>query len=95
MRCSLRSTPQRRHPAADHRSHHQPDRASSRARRGPARPEHQRSILPRRTRNTAQNGAALDRMGAQTRHRAVATLTERYIRPTDALARTTSRELGR
>ena len=34
------------------------------------------------------------RIAAQTRHRAVATLIEHYIRPTDALARTTSRDLG-
>jgi site-specific recombinase XerD len=42
----------------------------------------------------AQNGAAVDRIAAQTRHRAVATLIEHYIRPADALARSTSRDLG-
>jgi integrase len=42
----------------------------------------------------AQNGAGVGRIAAQTRHRAVATLIEHYIRPADALARSTSRDLG-
>ena len=42
----------------------------------------------------AANGAAVDRIAAQTRHRALDTLIEHYIRPSDALASTTSRDLG-
>jgi integrase len=42
----------------------------------------------------AVNGASVDRIAAQTRHRALDTLIEHYIRPADALARTTSRDLG-
>jgi hypothetical protein len=42
----------------------------------------------------AVNGASVDRIAAQTRHRALASLVEHYICPADALARTTSRDLG-
>ncbi|MFT4262031.1 MAG: tyrosine-type recombinase/integrase [Nocardioides sp.] len=42
----------------------------------------------------AHNGASLDRIAAQTRHRRLATLLDHYIRPADALTRTTSRDLG-
>ena len=42
----------------------------------------------------AANGAPLDRIAAQTRHRDLNTLMEHYIRPSDALANTTSRNLG-
>ncbi|HEY0950792.1 tyrosine-type recombinase/integrase [Nocardioides sp.] len=42
----------------------------------------------------AVNGAPLDRIAAQTRHRDLTTLYNHYIRPADALAHTTSRDLG-
>ena len=42
----------------------------------------------------AGNGAPIDRIADQTRHRRLATLLEHYIRPADALARSTSRDLG-
>jgi integrase len=42
----------------------------------------------------AVNGAPLDRIAAQTRHRDLTTLFNHYIRPADALAHTTSRDLG-
>jgi integrase len=42
----------------------------------------------------AANGAAMDRIAAQTRHRDLETLVEHYIRPIDALANSTSRDLG-
>jgi integrase len=42
----------------------------------------------------AVNGAPIDRIAAQTRHRDLGTLLNHYIRPAEALATTTSRELG-
>jgi integrase len=42
----------------------------------------------------AANGAPIDRIAAQTRHRDLTTLFNHYIRPADALARSTSRDLG-
>lgn len=42
----------------------------------------------------AQNGAPVDRIAAQTRHRALDSLIAHYIRPADTMARTTSRDLG-
>ena len=42
----------------------------------------------------AWNGAPIDRIAAQTRHRDIDTLIARYIRPADALATSTSRNLG-
>lgn len=42
----------------------------------------------------ALNGVAIDRIAAQTRHRRLSTLLERYIRPAQALQLTTSRDLG-
>jgi len=42
----------------------------------------------------ALNGIAIDRIAAQTRHRDIRYLVECYIRPADALANTTSRDLG-
>jgi integrase len=42
----------------------------------------------------AANGAEVARIALQTRHRDLDTLMEHYIRPTDALASTTSRDLG-
>lgn len=39
-------------------------------------------------------GVALDRIAAQTRHKRLSTLIERYIRPAQALEYTSSRELG-
>lgn len=42
----------------------------------------------------AANGADIARIAAQTRHRDLETLVEHYIRPTDALRTSTSRDLG-
>lgn len=42
----------------------------------------------------AVNGAPIDRIAAQTRHRDLTTLFNHYIRPADALTHTTSRDLG-
>jgi len=42
----------------------------------------------------AVNGAPVDRIAAQTRHRDLGTLYNHYIRPAEALATTTSRDLG-
>lgn len=42
----------------------------------------------------AVNGAPIDRIAAQTRHRDVGTLLNHYIRPAEAMATTTSRDLG-
>ena len=42
----------------------------------------------------AVNGAPIDRIAAQTRHRDLGTLLTHYIRPAEALATTTSRDLG-
>jgi integrase len=39
-------------------------------------------------------GVGLDRIAAQTRHRRIDVLVERYIRPVQALATTSSRDLG-
>jgi integrase len=41
----------------------------------------------------AVNGASIDRIAAQTRHRDLTTLFNHYIRPADALGTTTSRDL--
>ncbi|RNI21085.1 tyrosine-type recombinase/integrase [Flexivirga caeni] len=43
---------------------------------------------------TAINGASIDRIAAQTRHRDLGTLLNHYIRPAEALATSTSRDLG-
>jgi len=43
---------------------------------------------------SAVNGAPIDRIAAQTRHRDLGTLLNHYIRPVEALATTTSRDLG-
>ncbi|MBW9209045.1 tyrosine-type recombinase/integrase [Mumia sp. zg.B21] len=40
------------------------------------------------------NGAPIDRIAAQTRHRDLSTLLNHYIRPAEALATSTSRDLG-
>ncbi len=42
----------------------------------------------------AVNGASIDRIAAQTRHRDLATLLNHYIRPAEAMMTTTSRDLG-
>lgn len=42
----------------------------------------------------ALNGLAIDRIAAQTRHRDLRHLVDRYIRPADALLNTTSHDLG-
>lgn len=42
----------------------------------------------------ARAGVAIDRIAAQTRHRRIDVLIERYIRPAQALATTSSRDLG-
>ncbi|MEP6527552.1 MAG: tyrosine-type recombinase/integrase [Nocardioidaceae bacterium] len=39
-------------------------------------------------------GVPLDRIAAQTRHRDISVLVNRYIRPLEALATTSSRDLG-
>jgi len=44
--------------------------------------------------NAALAGVALDRIAAQTRHKRLSTLIERYIRPAQALEYTSSRDLG-
>jgi integrase len=43
---------------------------------------------------TAMAGVSLDRIAAQTRHRRLSTLVDRYIRPLHALASSSSRDLG-
>jgi integrase len=43
----------------------------------------------------AVNGATIDQYAARTRHRDLTILFKDYIRPADALATTTSRDLGR
>jgi integrase len=42
----------------------------------------------------ARAGVPLERIAAQTRHKRIATLLERYIRPAQAMQRTSSRDLG-
>jgi integrase len=42
----------------------------------------------------AVNGVPIDRIAAQTRHRDLGTLLNHYIRPAEAMAATTSRDLG-
>lgn len=44
--------------------------------------------------SAAVAGVALDRIAAQTRHKRLSTLVERYIRPAQALEYTSSRDLG-
>lgn len=44
--------------------------------------------------SAAMAGVALDRIAAQTRHKRLSTLIERYIRPAQALEYTSSRDLG-
>jgi len=44
--------------------------------------------------SAAVAGVALDRIAAQTRHKRLSTLLERYIRPAQALEYTSSRDLG-
>lgn len=44
--------------------------------------------------SAALAGVALDRIAAQTRHKRLSTLIERYIRPAQALEYTSSRDLG-
>lgn len=42
----------------------------------------------------AVNGAPVDRIAAQTRHRDLGSLLNHYIRPAEAMVATTSRDLG-
>ena len=42
----------------------------------------------------AVNGASIDRIAAQTRHRDLGTLLNHYIRPAEAMMTSTSRDLG-
>ncbi|GAA1935715.1 hypothetical protein [Nocardioides marmoribigeumensis] len=44
--------------------------------------------------SAAVAGVALDRIAAQTRHKRLSTLIERYIRPAQAMEHTSSRDLG-
>ena len=44
--------------------------------------------------SVAETGTVLDRIVAQTRHRDLGTLMHHYMRPAEALASTTSRDLG-
>lgn len=44
--------------------------------------------------SAALAGVGVDRIAAQTRHRRIDVLIERYIRPGQALATTSSRDLG-
>ena len=44
--------------------------------------------------SAAVAGVALDRIAAQTRHKRLSTLIERYIRPAEAMQYTSSRDLG-
>lgn len=44
--------------------------------------------------SAAVAGVALDRIAAQTRHKRLSTLIERYIRPAEAMEYTSSRDLG-
>jgi integrase len=44
--------------------------------------------------SAAQAGIGIDRIAAQTRHRRIDILIERYIRPVHALQTTSSRDLG-
>jgi integrase len=44
--------------------------------------------------SAAVAGVALDRIAAQTRHKRLSTLIERYIRPAQAMEYTSSRDLG-
>ncbi|HEY7043753.1 MAG TPA: hypothetical protein VH419_08810 [Nocardioidaceae bacterium] len=44
--------------------------------------------------SAAVNGAPIDRIAAQTRHRDLGTLLNHDIRPAEATATTTSRDLG-
>lgn len=43
---------------------------------------------------TAVNGASIDRIAAQRRHRDLGTRLNHYIRPAEAMMTTTSRDLG-
>lgn len=52
------------------------------------------SLLSRHATTAAANGASIERIAAQTRHRDLNTLIEHYIRPPDALANSTGRNLG-
>ena len=44
--------------------------------------------------SAAQAGISIARIAAQTRHKRIDVLIERYIRPVDALNTTSSRDLG-
>lgn len=44
--------------------------------------------------SAALAGVGIDRIAAQTRHRCIDVLVERYIRPVQALQTTSSRDLG-
>jgi hypothetical protein len=46
------------------------------------------------TTTAALNGVPIDRIAAQTRHRDLAALVNHYIRPAEAMATTTSQDLG-
>lgn len=52
------------------------------------------SSRARHATSAAVAGVALDRIAAQTRHKRLSTLIERYIRPAQALEYTSSRDLG-
>ncbi|OJV83371.1 MAG: hypothetical protein BGO37_08805 [Cellulomonas sp. 73-92] len=52
------------------------------------------SLRAGHTTSAAVAGVSLDRIAAQTRHKRLSTLIERYIRPAQALEYTSSRDLG-
>jgi hypothetical protein len=60
----------------------------------PAERNTARSLRAGHAATAALAGVPLERIAAQTRHGDISVLVERYIRPLDALATTSSRDLG-
>ncbi|HET7683749.1 MAG TPA: hypothetical protein VFK34_08795 [Marmoricola sp.] len=69
--------------------------AHPRPRRRPGRhPDHRPLLRAGHATTAALGGVPLARIAAQTRHRDLSVLVNRYIRPLEALATTSSRDLG-
>ena len=82
-------------PRPAHRQHHHPHAARPRrGRRTSAARITARFLRAGHTTTAALAGVPLERIAAQTRHRDISVLVDRYLRPLDALATTSSHHLG-
>jgi hypothetical protein len=87
--------PRDRRTHADRRPHRQQNATGSRSgRRTRTPPITGHSLRAGHATTAAANGAGIARIAAQTRHRDLEILVGHYVRPIDALATSTSRDLG-